>query len=339
MGREIGEKCNIADIFRYDFSIFFRGCKQPKSVHISKAAANIHHFYQTLYISSIFFIYLCTRYNILYNNVLEDMKKLLYLLTGIVATTFTACVSMNEDNFPSGRELSGDEGILVYDVACPDDALNFMDLEFTYVDFDSVSLKTVTKTERISKRSENSNVFYLIIGSGRQDTIVNELSQNTIETVYLNTNNSTYTKEYMDHYFAYSKFIKVPYGREGFELSVKYTTKTGGEVALTRKSDEGEITALIGRASGLIHRRAANDGLTQLDYPPFLVYGLANIAPENAASYLRTMEDYDWLNSYATFPSYEFAKTHKYIMSSVKAYEDCYGVNYTQKNDLSKLLQ
>lgn len=267
------------------------------------------------------------------------MKKLLYLLTGIVATTFTACVSMNEDNFPSGRELSGDEGILVYDVACPDDALNFMDLEFTYVDFDSVSLKTVTKTERISKRSENNNVFYLIIGSGRQDTIVNELSQNTIETVYLNTNNSTYTKEYMDHYFAYSKFIKVPYGREGFELSVKYTTKTGGEIALTKKSDEGEITALIGRASGLIHRRAANDGLTQLDYPPFLVYGLANIAPENAASYLRTMEDYDWLNSYATFPSYEFAKTHKYIMSSVKAYEDCYGVNYTQKHDLSKLLQ
>lgn len=36
MGREIGEKCNIADIFRYDFSIFFRGCKQPKSVHILK---------------------------------------------------------------------------------------------------------------------------------------------------------------------------------------------------------------------------------------------------------------------------------------------------------------
>ena len=47
MGREIGEKCNIADKFRYDFSIFFRGCKQPKSVHILKLRAKVRFFVET----------------------------------------------------------------------------------------------------------------------------------------------------------------------------------------------------------------------------------------------------------------------------------------------------
>ena len=41
MGREIGQKCVRNIFFVSRFSIFFCGCKQPKSIHIYFSAAKI----------------------------------------------------------------------------------------------------------------------------------------------------------------------------------------------------------------------------------------------------------------------------------------------------------
>lgn len=48
MGREIGEKCNIADIFRYDFSIFFSWLQAAQICpHFLISTAKLRLFTQT----------------------------------------------------------------------------------------------------------------------------------------------------------------------------------------------------------------------------------------------------------------------------------------------------
>lgn len=219
-----------------------------------------------------------------------------------VLASFTACVSM-DDEFPDGRELSGENGIVVYDVVCNDEDLDSHDLKITYKD-------SLLNTRTITIHKVDSALYLDENG----DTVTNVFSKiRSIETIYMSQNNTSYDESAVKGKYGYAMSFKVPYGSYGYDLKAEFV---GG----------GTASAI----TGLIHRRAANKEYTALDYPPLVIKPDTKVAVADAA--------YNWRDRYKTIPESmaDIEKYGGYFMSSSRVYQDCYYTGYERTADFWK---